>query len=86
MLDDSFLCGFEPSLDGVGCEIQEPKQTSRSNDIDRVLNALDGKKTLVQIGDELDMGKRLVSYCIEKSKGKVKRIGFRSQSAIFERV
>ena len=84
MIEDSFLCGFE-SLLGFEVEQMPIIKVDKFKNIENVLNLIDGERTLLEIGKELGLSKKIVSNCIYKLRDKIKKIGSRKQSTIYVR-
>lgn len=88
MIIDSFGCGFEPTL-CFECEAMpiEPVRTqcNKFENINKVFDLIDGKRTLTEIGVKLGLTNKIVSNCIYKLRGKLIKVGSRNQSTIYKR-
>ena len=84
MLDDSFLCGFEPELKVTPKKYD--KGTKNAEMIEDVFETINGSKSISDIAQELELTNKMVSYAIEHLKGKIEKIGVRAKSTIYKKV
>jgi len=81
MIEDSFLCGFEPYLS----KPQTIDYSDKAKLQELIFSKIDGKKNALEIRNELDLTPRELSYCIEKliKFKRIKEVGRKGNAKIY---